>query len=874
MNRRSRPERARPPYARLRHPETAEEFELPRRLPLLPLRDAVVFPRTLQPLFVGRPASVAALERAGQGDRLLLTATQRRPDCPQPGRDDLHAVGTVVRVLQDFRQADGTRRVLLEGLAPAGIGELSGGEASYRILTPAGATDPEAPDLVERVKSAFRDYIQLERRVPREAPLGVDRQSDPTTVAYRIAAHVRVRPVIRQRLLECADPVQRLRLLLRILASEIDGLRAEACLRRQGRPRQSGVSRQVPEGEGHRQRVRESSPGASMAGRATAPETSGEADDPQAAEYEELVRAVERARLPAHAAERAGLELARLQRTMPLSPEATVSRNYIDWLLALPWRRRTRERRDLERAIRILDEDHFGMSRVKERIIELIAVLKLAGRTRGSILCLVGPPGVGKTSFGRGIARALGRRFVRMSLGGLRDEAEIRGHRRTYVGSLPGRILQAMRRAGSINPVILLDEVDKLNRDGHGDPAAALLEVLDPEQNHAFNDHYLEIDYDLSHVLFIATANVLEAIPPALRDRMETIRLPGYLEGEKLEIAKRFLLPRQRKASGLVAGDLDLTAAALTRLIRGYTCEAGVRTLEREIAHLCRKAAKLKAGGPEPALAGLARTMTDGKTQAAASRRARGLGIVVDEGQLEAILGVAPQDASDPCCAHGPGVATGLAWTPGGGEALTVEVGVLPGRGRLLLTGQLGAQMRESARAALSYVRSQARALDLALDFAGRVDIHIHIPKGAIPKDGPSAGVTLALALASALSGWPTRAGVAMTGEITLRGHVLPVGGLAEKLVAARRAGVKTVLVPRANAGALRELPAELREGLDVVLVDTMAEVLAHGLDRAGARETRPAAPTRARRTRSPAATRARRSAAARPCGEGMRDAA
>ena len=831
----------------LRHPETAEKLRLPRRLPLLPLRDAVIFPRTTVPLYVGRRASLHSLDAAAAGDNLLVAVAQRRAECEKPGREDLHAVGTIARVLQSYPMADGTRRVLLEGLCPARIGEIGAlGAAITHLPLKRAAAGDEAEALAARAKAAFRECLSLDRRIPREAWLGIEHETDPVTVAFRICAHLRVRPVVRQRLLECGEPPARLRLLLRVLTAELDGLQAglwagsRRCGAAQGGVGSRGGSHACPAG-GSRKRPAAKPGGGVLPG--AADPGAGESE-----EIEELARAAEAAHLPAPAAERARRELARLRRTLPLSPEATVSRNYLDWLLALPWRGRTRDRNDLARAEAILDEDHFGLRKVKERILELIAVLKLSRRVRGSILCLVGPPGVGKTSLGRSIARALGRRFVRMSLGGVRDEAEIRGHRRTYVGSLPGRILQAMRRAGSINPVILLDEVDKLGRDVHGDPAAALLEVLDPEQNCAFNDHYLEIDYDLSRVLFIATANVLEAIPPALRDRLEVIHLPGYLESEKLEIARRFLLPRQMAANGLEGADLHLPDDALARLIGGYTREAGVRGLEREIARLCRRLAKLKAGARDSALEALPGAGNGGTA---------GLGITIGAGDLDRILGVAPHDEPGDECPRRVGVAMGLAWTSAGGEVLTVEAGVLRGRGRLLLTGQLGTQMRESAQATLSCIRSRAHLLGLPEDFHHKVDIHVHLPKGAIPKDGPSAGVAIALALVSALTGIPTRPEVALSGETTLRGAVLPVGGLAEKLMAARRAGARVVLLPHGNEKHVGELPEEVREGLEVRFVRTIDEVLTQGL--AG---RLPRAAKRARRTTPSASARHQRAAA------------
>jgi ATP-dependent Lon protease len=536
-----------------------------------------------------------------------------------------------------------------------------------------------------------------------------------------------------------------------------------------------------------------------------------------ASELEDLQDAIRKAKMPREVRAKAMKELERLTRMSFMSPEATVVRSYIDWLAALPWRAVTRDNLDIKNVQQVLDEDHFGLKKVKERLVEYLSVLKLTGKNKAPILCFVGPPGVGKTSLGKSIARAIGRRFVRVALGGVRDEAEIRGHRRTYIGSMPGRIIQSLRRAGARNPVFLLDEVDKLGADWRGDPSSALLEVLDPEQNHTFNDHYLEVDFDLSQVMFICTANSLGSIPPALLDRMEVIRLPGYLETEKLEIAKRFLVPKQRAAAGLEAADLDITDEALRELIHGWTREAGVRNLEREIAGVCRKVARQKAEGT------LEKTAVIGPVELAAS------------------LGVRRFTDSAVERRSRIGVANGLAWTETGGELLTIEVSVLPGKGDLLLTGKLGDVMRESGQAALSYARARASHLGLDRWFHRDIDVHVHIPEGAMPKDGPSAGITMATALISALTGVPTRADVAMTGEITLRGTVLPIGGLVEKLVAARRAGIRTVLVPRGNEKDLGEVPEEVRADLEFVIVETMDQVLEHALDRGGPAASEPA---------------------------------
>ena len=793
-------------------PETGERVELPRTLPVLPLRDTLVFPRTTLPLFVRRAASVAALDSATTGARILVAVAQRRPETESPARDDLYQVGTLVRVLQVFRGAEDTRRVLVEGLTAVRLVSVDGDNGCLRAtVEPWEVQSGEVqPGLAAGICEAFREYAAQAGTVPGEALLTILAMGEPEALAYRVCAHLRVRIAVRQRLLECRDTGKRLQLLRRILDSESAGLRIE---REDSPPRGSG--------------------GGAMGER-------GSCTTEGASELEELRQRVEKARLAGPASERARRELERLAKLPLLSPEAAVSRHYLETLIELPWRRGTRDQTNLARARRVLDQDHHALEKVKERILEQIAVIRISRRVRGPILCLVGPPGVGKTSLGRSIARALGRRFVRISLGGICDEAEIRGHRRTYVGSLPGRILQAMRRAGTINPVLLLDEVDKLGHDHRGDPSAALLEVLDPEQNRAFHDHYLEVGYDLSRVLFITTANVLDAIPDPLRDRMEVIRIPGYLEAEKVQIARRFLLPRQLRATGLTPGELEIPEETLSCLVRGYTREAGVRNLEREIARLCRRVARVKAGDGDPALVAAA-------TTSGASRGA--LGIILSPDLLTSLLGVPRYgDISDNLPSR-VGVATGLAWTEAGGELLTVEAGVLPGTGNLILTGQLGQTLQESAQAALSYVRSRAGLMNIDPDFYRRSDIHVHLPAGAIPKDGPSAGVAIALAVVSALSGRASRAGVASSGEISLRGNVLAVGGLAEKVVAARRAGILEVILPGRNKPHFNELPQELREGLVVRFVDTMDEVLTHGLT--SRPRLRGAAPGRRRKTQA-----------------------
>jgi ATP-dependent Lon protease len=772
-----------------------ETFEFRDRLPVLPLRDVVVFPYMTIPLLVGRMPSINAIERAVGRDRMLFTTAQKRGETLEPEPEDLFTVGTVVRVLQLFRLPDGTMRVLVEGVCRCRASRIDwNGEchvARVGLMPEEANAGPELEALMRHVLALFNDYVRLNRRIPDEVLVTANNMNDAASLAYTVCAHLLAKVPKKQKLLEIDDPGERLKALGEVLAAELEIVKLERKIEGQVR---SQVHKNQKEFYLNEQL------------KAIRKELGHQNEF--ASEIEDMAAAIKKARMPKEVATRAMKELDRLTKMSFMSPEATVVRNYLDWLVGVPWGRSTRDRYDIAEVERILDEDHFGLRKVKERIIEYLAVIKLTGKNKGPILCFVGPPGVGKTSLGRSIARALGRRFVRVALGGVRDEAEIRGHRRTYIGSLPGRIIQSMRRAGSRNPVFLLDEVDKLGSDFRGDPASALLEVLDPEQNHTFNDHYLEVDYDLSQVMFVCTANTLYAIPPALADRMEIIRLPGYLETEKIQIARRFLLPKQIAAAGLTAKDLRIGDSALRTLIYGYTREAGVRSLEREIAGLCRKVARRKAAG-----------------------RLKGRATIVEK-TLHKWIG--PPRYLDNVLerASRVGVANGLAWTETGGDMLTIEVGILPGKGELQLTGKLGDVMRESGQAALSYARSRAKALGLDKWFYRDVDVHVHVPEGAMPKDGPSAGITMATAVVSALTGVRIRSDVAMTGEITLRGNVLPIGGLTEKAVAARRAGIKTVLIPRQNEKDLVEIPDDVREDLTFVLVENMDEVLEHALDK------------------------------------------
>jgi len=779
----------------LRLTRGSETIEIPRRLPVFPLKDVVPFPYISMPFIVGRARSLAAIEKAWDGDRFVLLVTQRSPEVATPKPADLYRVGVVASLEFAARLPNGTVRVLVEGLTVARITRMANDKDMLRaaINTERLFETSEDADLnvesplARRLMLRFEEYAGLNPRLSAETVQIAASAETAERQAYLIAAHVSQRVPDRQRLLECATLRDLQESLLGALADEIEMLNVGRRIDEQVRGNISRNQREYYLQEQLRAIHRELGQ-----------------DDGN--DVHELEAQIEAAGLPEIAKTRAIREVRKLSRMAAISPEATVSRNYLDWLISLPWSKRTDDVLDIAHARTVLDEDHFGLGDVKDRILDHVAVLATVGRLEGQILCLVGPPGVGKTSLGRSIARALGRQFVRMSLGGVRDEAEIRGHRRTYIGALPGRILQAMRRAGVVNPVILLDEIDKLANDYRGDPAAALLEVLDPEQNRAFNDHFLELDYDLSQVFFITTANSLNTIPEPLRDRMEILRLPGYLDQEKFAIARQFLLPRQCEKHGVNPATLELAPDVLPAIVRYYTREAGVRDLERRLARLTRKVARRR----------LQRSATG---NGAPHER-------LTSGDLKELLGVAPYDPEDLSRVDQVGVATGLAYTSVGGEVLEIEVAVIPGRGRLHLTGALGDVMKESAGAALSYARSRARALGIDPEFSRTRDLHVHIPAGATPKDGPSAGIAIATALVSALTGTPIRASVAMTGEITLRGRVLPIGGLKEKSVAALRAAKSTVIIPAMNARELEEMPQDVRDGLVFRPVQSMDEVL------------------------------------------------
>jgi ATP-dependent Lon protease len=762
-------------------------------MPLLPLRELVVFPGEIYSIFVGRQKSIKALEAAEATKKPILLAAQKDARVSEPGPDDIHAIGTLGMVVQLLRLPDGTVKALLEGKKRARVVRYASRDEFFQVeveeIEELCEHTTEVEALMRAVNATFDNYVRATEKISPETATLIASVDDPAYLADKLVGHLGIKPADKQLLLECTNPAERLERLLGYMRSELEVLEVEKRIR-------SRVKNQVEKSQ------KEYYLNEQM--RAIQKEL-GEKDEVKN-EIEELEDMLHQKKMPAEAREKCAREIKKLKMMSPMSPEATVVRNYIDWFLALPWFEYTEDKLDIKEAERILEEDHYGLEKVKQRILEYLAVQTLVGQLKGPILCLVGPPGVGKTSLGKSVARATGRKFVRVSLGGVRDEAEICGHRRTYIGALPGNVIQCMRKAGSGNPVMLFDEIDKMSTDFHGDPSSAMLEVLDPEHNCTFNDHYLDCDYDLSKVMFITTANMLERIPRSLQDRLEIIRIVGYTEAEKLQIAKKYLLKKQREVNGLKAENIEFSDKAILDIIRHYTREAGVRNLEREIASICRKFA-------------VAVVKTDRNTH-----------VKVSASSLSKYLG--PPKFRYGMAETEPqiGMATGLAWTELGGELLGVEVTIVPGRSKLTITGRLGKVMQESAQAALSYVRSRAEQFALPPDFYQKIDIHIHIPEGAIPKDGPSAGITLATALVSALWRVPVRNDLAMTGEITLRGRVLPIGGLKEKVLAAHRGGIKTVLLPKENAKDIDEIPQQVLKNVTLIHVEHMDEVLKQAL--------------------------------------------
>ncbi|MEM7707548.1 MAG: endopeptidase La [Pseudomonadota bacterium] len=762
-------------------------------VPVLPLRDVVVYPHMVIPLFVGREQSIRALDVAMGEDKRIMLLAQRSAEVDDPQPEDLYEVGTLATVLQLLKLPDGTIKVLVEGADRARVEAMVQRDehfiATVSVIDAGSEAEDRELDVTARsLVSLFEQYVKLNRKVPPELLATLSGIDDPSRLADTIAAHLAIKLEDKQAILEIGDIGQRLQALLGLVEGEIDVLQIEKRIRGRVKSQMEKSQREYYLNEQMKAIQKELG---------DLEETPGESD--------ELARKIAESGMPKAAEEKAMSELGKLKMMSPMSAEATVVRNYIDTLLGLPWKKRSRIRKDLAAAENALEEDHYGLDKVKERILEYLAVQQRVRQMKGPILCLVGPPGVGKTSLGQSIARATNRQFVRMSLGGVRDEAEIRGHRRTYIGSMPGRIVQNLTKAGKRNPLFMLDELDKMSMDFRGDPSSALLEVLDPEQNHAFNDHYLEVDLDLSEIMFVATANSLN-IPGPLLDRMEVIRIPGYTEDEKLNIAQRYLLPKQEKATGLKSDELEVNEDALRDIIRYYTRESGVRSLEREIAKICRKVVKELILDKE-------------KTS-----------IAVGSDNLDTYLGVRRHRYGLAEEKDEVGLATGLAWTEVGGELLSIEATVVNGKGKMLLTGQLGDVMRESIQAAMTVVRNRAATLGLKDEFHAAVDVHVHVPEGATPKDGPSAGIGMCTALVSALTGIPVKSDVAMTGEITLRGRVLPIGGLKEKLLAAHRGGVQTVLIPEDNKKDLADIPENVKGNLNIVPVSWIDEVLEQAL--------------------------------------------
>ncbi len=777
-----------------------ELAELNNRLPVLPLRDVVIYPFMVYPVLVGRETSMRAATYSSETHKLIFLVAQKDPKVEEPKPDDLYSEGTVAKIVQVLKLPNGLLKIIVDGLAQGIIKKFTDNpeflEVEVEIISQEIEEDPEIDALVRHTSNLFHEYINLNRNIPDEIFATYKNLGDPLRKLYFVAANIHQNLEVKQSILKELTLKDKFYRLIKILNSEIDVLKIENEIDQkvqeniQKAQRKFLIQEQIRILQNELGEEEEISP-----------------------EFQKLREKIKKAQMPKDVEEKALEELNKLKKTPPMSPEATVIRNYLDWLIDVPWKKRTKDNLDLKHVQKILDEDHYGLEKPKERILEHIAVLNLVKEMRGQILCFCGPPGVGKTSLAKSIARALGRKFVRISLGGVRDEAEIRGHRRTYIGSMPGKIIQSMKKAGVVNPVMLLDEIDKMSMDFRGDPSAAMLEVLDPEQNHAFNDHYLDVDYDLSKVLFITTANVRYNIPLPLQDRMEIIELPGYLEHEKLEIAKRHIIPKQLKEHGLEKYKIKISDDAILRIIREYTREAGVRNLEREIASILRKLAK------EIAL------------EKSKNKNFEKINLSIDSENLEKYLGVPKFKVKKISAENRIGTAIGLAWTSVGGDILNVEVTIMDGPEKFTLTGQLGDVMKESAQAALSYIRSNAKILKIDPHFYKGKEIHIHLPEGAIPKDGPSAGITMTIALISAIKKIPVRSDIAMTGEITLRGNILPIGGLTEKLLAAQRYGIKKVLIPKDNVVDLADIPESVKTPLKIIPIESILEAIPHVFD-------------------------------------------
>jgi ATP-dependent Lon protease len=779
---------------------TSKEKPDTKRLPMMPIREVVIFPYMMTPFVVGRESSVRALEEAMAGDKKIFLAAQHDASVDEPKPNEIFNVGTIVNIVQSLKLPDGNIKVLVEGVERAKVVSVSDEDGFFRAIVKTSTyrveTGPQLDALVSRVTGLFEQYVKLSQNLNYEQMLQAIRGGDePGKLADTVGANLPLTLEEKQELLEIFDPIDRLTRVAEMLDIEIEKLNVDRTI--QGR-----VKRQMEKAQKEYYLNEKIKAIQKELGRG------------EKSEIDELKKRIETAGMTADAQEKAMAELKRLENMPPMSAESTVSRNYLDWLLAVPWKKKSKEIRDLKFAEGVLESDHYGLEKIKERILEFLAVRRLVKNPKGSILCFVGPPGVGKTSLGMSIAKATGRKFVRMSLGGVRDEAEIRGHRRTYIGALPGQIIQMMKKAGTRNPIFMLDEVDKMSMDFRGDPSAALLEVLDPEQNFMFVDHYLDVEYDLSQVFFVATANVLHTVPAALQDRMEVIRLSGYTELEKMEIAKRFLVKKQMEQTGLSGDQISFADSGVNGLIQHYTREAGVRNLEREIGNVCRKAARQVVNH---------QSSKDKKVLAK---------LEINEDKLPELLG--PWKFRDQSLdkKNEVGAATGLAWTEVGGQILTVECTLMEGKGKLTITGKLGDVMQESAQAAMSYIRSRAHTFGLPRDFYRNLDVHIHIPEGAIPKDGPSAGITLATTICSALTRNPVRGDIAMTGEITLRGKVLGIGGLKEKLMAAHRHGILEAIMPRENEKDLPDIPDAIKQSMKLNFVDSMDEVLKIALER------------------------------------------